>query len=114
FPLRCEDSAACLSLPFDLHDRQLDLARRPADGDAVAFAPAQKRAPERGLVADPPRAEPVVELLSADDLIGRPVALLVLHGDRRPEEDAVPPRPRSRIDHLARFDLLLQAVEARV
>src|SRR5207237_8932342 len=62
----------------------------------------------------PTRDQPLGTLLSADDLIGRPAAVFVLHGDRRPEEDAVRLRPRGRIDDLVRFELLLQAVDASV
>src|SRR6267378_1570509 len=103
-----------LSLPFDLHDRQLDLSGRTSDADRIAFALAQERAPERRLVADPSGTQRLFQLISAHDLVRRLLAVLVVHGHRGPEKHPVGPGARGGIHHLVGLELLLQPVDLRV
>src|SRR5207248_9348499 len=90
-------------LPLRLDDRQLHLSGGPSHAHRVAFALAQKRAPERRLEADTPRTELLVQLVASDDLVRGLVAVLVLYRHGGAEERAIRRGARCRNTPLERL-----------
>src|SRR5438270_4990515 len=100
--------------PLDAHDGELRLPSRPPHLHRVPLALAEQRVPERRLVADPVLPQSFVELVASDNLVRGLLAVFVLYGHGRPEEDAIGLRAAPRIDHLEAFQHLLQTVDPGV